>query len=980
MRSTVDALIVDFEPWFKDSKLPFFPDYTDHGISHVEDVLTSATSLVSDYAWKVITAQDAGMLIIATLLHDCAMHLTEDGFIALVTGKTKHHGVKGFDSKSWPELWNDFLFSAMRYDDRTIEAIFGQRVIMRRPPLNPSEMTQQDRKLIGEFLRRHHGRLAHEIALAGVPGPTYETIKLSNRLPDDLADLAGLIARSHSLSLRTTFRYLEQNFHQRSYRGAHAIYLMVLLRIADYLQIQTERAPKQMLQVKSIQSPISRQEWNAHGAVVNIVPNELDPESILIQAKPRDVKTYLRLKEWLEGIQSELDTSWAVLGEVYAPVGALRNLGLVLRRVRSNLDDEEAFAKQAPFVPKRIEFDISRAETLKLLIRPLYGDRPEIGIRELIQNGVDAVRELWDLQQQLPELLKKKRIDQEDDIIVWLDEPKDGHAWLTVSDCGIGMTEDTIQNYFLKVGASFRYSEAWSRQHEERVDTEATRQQVRSRVLRSGRFGIGVLAAFLLGDYLEVATRHVTAEYGLRFSTNLDSEPIEVRRDEELLVGTVVRVLVDETTYTWLSSTDGQETWDWYCLKEPSVTRLLGADRKRLSQRIVIPDVADNLPSKWHKIDVQGLQTVHWSFSISHGLAYNGIRLNNLKKNLPHLKELSTTRLPFATGDNDPLEIKARSLSRHDGDLFSLELPLVSVFDPDGNLPLDLTRTKIVEQNQDLIDNLLLARIDYFLAYIIAKAPTTERIWPPLSVPDFVEHDPISLKLLPWLYKKDGMSLVESGILQDAHIQNCLVLVTDGVEPPQFFPPSIGHDAVTFIRDNNNSEQDWRRITDLMLADYDDIMQTQFNEGLQYYSRSRRFSRPSIVGSRLLVTRLRAQDFARPGSNLGALFLRSTRPQVEWENESWALVTRGRCAPTRFDLDALNELPVRREDHRSPVAAEWFFPNGNQLGEEKEPEFSRITLRWREVIQQPLIPYDLSRRKKDLAYAYEVLKNYLSDF
>jgi hypothetical protein len=85
MRSAVDALIVDFEPWFKDSKLPFFPDYTDHGINHVEDVLTSAASLVSDAAWGSVTAQDAGMLIIATLLHDCALHLTEDSFIALVT-------------------------------------------------------------------------------------------------------------------------------------------------------------------------------------------------------------------------------------------------------------------------------------------------------------------------------------------------------------------------------------------------------------------------------------------------------------------------------------------------------------------------------------------------------------------------------------------------------------------------------------------------------------------------------------------------------------------------------------------------------------------------------------------------------------------------------------------------------------------------------------------------------------------------------
>jgi hypothetical protein len=56
----------------------------------------------------------------------------------------------------------------------------------------------RDRVLIGEFIRRHHARLAHEIALVGVPGPTGNAIQL-NALPPDLADLAGLIARSHGL-------------------------------------------------------------------------------------------------------------------------------------------------------------------------------------------------------------------------------------------------------------------------------------------------------------------------------------------------------------------------------------------------------------------------------------------------------------------------------------------------------------------------------------------------------------------------------------------------------------------------------------------------------------------------------------------------------------------------------------------------------------------------------------------------------------
>jgi len=63
---------------------------------------------------------------------------------------------------------------------------------------------------------------------------------------------------------------------------------------------------------------------------------------------------------------------------------------------------------------------------------------------------------------------------------------------------GIGMTVDTVINYFLKAGASLRRSELWRETYE---DAEG-----KSRVLRSGRFGVGVLAAYLLGDEISVAT------------------------------------------------------------------------------------------------------------------------------------------------------------------------------------------------------------------------------------------------------------------------------------------------------------------------------------------------------------------------------------------------------------------------------------------------------------------------------------------
>lgn len=98
----------------------------------------------------------------------------------------------------------------------------------------------------------------------------------------------------------------------------------------------------------------------------------------------------------------------------------LREFGITLRRVRSNLDSEEEFlAKQKPkYFPIHAAFDTAGASLLKLLIRPLYGDRPEIGIRELMQNSLDAVRELGRLREIHSDLASLPLQKQSADVLI----------------------------------------------------------------------------------------------------------------------------------------------------------------------------------------------------------------------------------------------------------------------------------------------------------------------------------------------------------------------------------------------------------------------------------------------------------------------------------------------------------------------------------------------------------------------------------
>ena len=128
-----------------------------------------------------------------------------------------------------------------------------------------------------------------------------------------------------------------------------------------------------------------------------------DPEALWVESQPENVQTYLKLKSLLSDIQREIDDCWAVLGEVYGPKEELRGFGIRIRRVKSNLQDP-SFANTVTYVPRQATLHTAGVDLLKLLITPLYGDRPEVGIRELLQNAVDACRELQDHLGKNPQL------------------------------------------------------------------------------------------------------------------------------------------------------------------------------------------------------------------------------------------------------------------------------------------------------------------------------------------------------------------------------------------------------------------------------------------------------------------------------------------------------------------------------------------------------------------------------------------------
>jgi len=722
---------------FRANDLIFFPGFTDHGIAHIEAVLKTEVELVPEAVWenKVLSAVDASVIIGATILHDIAMHLNVEGFLELVKlpekgNQTRFKPLRWFDQDSeghhadrpWAYLWEEYQREARRFSDFALSQIVGIEAVRTGWKYNglpeaSGEWSLNHRLVVGEFIRRHHARLAHEIAMSGFPGLKSDVSEgafpalATESANKELADLIGLVARSHGMDLRVCLNYLEATpIYKNSPRPMNCavLYPMALLRVADYLQIKRERAPAVLLQLKDIKSPVSKNEWNKHQAVLSISEaNDLAGRHITI-GHNIDLETFLQMRDLIAGLQREMDHSTAVLEERYGRYKdeCLDELKLKYRRVHSNVNDS-AFQRELPYVPERTGFSAD-PKLLSLLVAPLYGDYPGVGVRELMQNAVDAVRELdtWckdhgkrKAQLDLPQL------NENADVLIDFVKRQDGSWILRIQDRGIGMTAETLQHYFLRGGASLRQNREWSEQFS---DTNG-----RSKVMKSGRFGIGTFAIFLLGSKFTVTTRYVGDSSGkaCQISAEKERQNLEIRYITDQKIGTTIEVELNEGVVRRKAELERaadnglHPESDWFCLAYPKVVRRVDlADAPRLLkaqyEKLTQADNADPQPMTFHP---KGYQSAHWFFDNFPNLVCNGIRIAAPAQN-------GNFRDAHYYWPEDELLLKR---------------PGVAVNDGDAMLPLTTQRYELETPElpflQELTDEVLLS----FIAHTLVCGPSS---------------------------------------------------------------------------------------------------------------------------------------------------------------------------------------------------------------------------------------------------------------
>lgn len=592
------------------SGTPFFPDYTDHGIAHIQSILSSIEQLISDAVWEAeaLSGRDALVICLAVVLHDIGMHIQEPGFLELVAPECPF-GPLPWTSRDeanspWHTLWDEYKKEARHFSSTQLERLLGAQhqgvpsLAYGSHEEEPAEWTRADRLLVGEFLRRHHARIAHEVAVCGFPGGRH----LFPRLQDDpeTADIVGVIARSHGVPIRDAFQYLETAYDRNLLpAGVHAHYLMALIRIADFLQLDATRAPSLLLKLKEPVSRTTLEEWRKTGAVARVSPKHRDEAAFYVEVKPdHGLHTHFALRDILNTFQAELDTTGAALREAYG--GQERLLRIAQLRVVSNLDNPRMTA-QLPYVPVPARLHSSH-DLFRLIVSDLYGNEPAVAGRELLQNAVDAVRQRDSRES------PGTRSQDITPISVRVSELNAEMVELEVSDLGIGMSVDVVTNYFLSAGASSAVS------HE--------RDTAKRAAVRAGRFGIGAFAAFVLSSEMEVVTRSIDSEHGLSFTVSLADDLVEISRCDAP-VGTRVTVrfardVLSASGAGWDSIAEfAYEISRYYVLDAPSLTLNVltqSTHTEDIRAEGFVPTSETGENDRWRRFTWRGLEAIQWSW------------------------------------------------------------------------------------------------------------------------------------------------------------------------------------------------------------------------------------------------------------------------------------------------------------------------------------------------------------------------------
>lgn len=383
-----------------------FPTYTKHDETHSINVIRLMGELLGSRI-NDITALEGAILILSAYYHDIGMVYNE-------------YERNSIDKES------DFKKFLDQFPDYYVE--WGKN------------------NKVSEKMAEFYWRYRH-------PDRVFERI---NKIDDDkiswgsrpLKAPLGLVCKSHGYDINKLKD--DNSFDNRYLAQADLKFCAILLRLADIIDFDSTRSPIEIynsLNLKTKGKVISDTEWRKHlcSDGFNFKDFQEKGDDIIYIASPDDPYVEHEIRSFLDMIDNEFAKCSGMLS--YCS-DKWKDLSLP-----NKINRKDICGTNYKYGEHR--FTLDQQGILDLLMgENLYND-PLVFIRELLQNAIDTTR-FRELYETDPGYKPKIIVSQ------WYDDDK--YQWIKIDDNGMGMDEDIINKYLLKVGKSYYNSNEFEAQ------------------------------------------------------------------------------------------------------------------------------------------------------------------------------------------------------------------------------------------------------------------------------------------------------------------------------------------------------------------------------------------------------------------------------------------------------------------------------------------------------------------------------------
>lgn len=334
----------------------------------------------------------------------------------------------------------------------------------------------QDEDVVTEFIRRNH--VKRSMDFIDKAKRKIDVYKLKFDVDDvDFSYFLKDIIYSHGVDVKEL--YDDEKYPCEILLGEEYVnikYLCVILRLADVLDFDKTRTPKYMYEHIGIKNEISLGEWKKH---LSVEGHYIGKDKIEFRARCTDAVTERTVKRFLEYIEKERSNDIKLLKKS----DSKKQLELI-NPILYKVDNDGSY------IYTDVQFDFDYKKILNILMGTYIYSSSEIFLREVLQNAYDACN----TRKALEKKYNKSSIVSE--IKIAFDSE---NKIFSVTDNGIGMSEEDIVNYVVKIGRSYYESKQF---FSEQLEYNPI-----------SHFGIGMLSCFMVSDEIQIESLKYSTKF-----------------------------------------------------------------------------------------------------------------------------------------------------------------------------------------------------------------------------------------------------------------------------------------------------------------------------------------------------------------------------------------------------------------------------------------------------------------------------------